>query len=146
MPAHIGIIDRLKIPLGMVVMNLSRKPKAVQARHMSGGWVGPRDLALNMRDRAHDRDAVTPTYPSFRNRLNRYDPAGPTPGYTAADAVDWDMNLAPGTIIDAVVAAMFDQHAGVVVTFVGRKSNHHDLKRIEIKATGIPNHIIWSAA
>lgn len=152
MPAHIGILTHLKLPLAFLYQfGPGKKSKSMR----SMGLVSPAVVYRAKKADTEKRNYRAMNYDDYREHLDRYDPyykAQPADrefgGQVRCPPVDkqeWDNYLKPDTSFDQTVAAAIA--AGWKITLVGAKSNFRALKRIEAKRTqGAMSITLWSAA
>ena len=111
MPARIGIIDTLKIPLAAIAQFGPTK----FAKKSNMGRLTPAELYELRKDSLEKRNTTFKRYSEFRYYLNKFDPnkAAPTSGVQvtagsyldAADQNEWDLYLKAGTAFDTTVKA-----------------------------------------
>jgi len=151
MPAHIGIFERLKVPLATLYQFT---PTAGGAAMRSTGFVTPAEIWRSRVKDASSRDKRLDTYISYRKWLDKFDPALAGKKRAAGDdqvrmtpvaADEWDHYLKAGTVFDTAVKTVLDRNEGWRIDFVTRKSDRHALKRIEIKqGKGHMSITLWS--
>ena len=154
MPARIGIIDTLKIPLATIAQYGPTK----FAKRSNMGRLSAAELYEKRKESLESRNTTFDNYRDFRFHANRFDPnkqettsaAKVNAGayFEAVDQNEWDLYLKPGTAFDNTVKATLDKKEGWTVTFVSEK--HHqrrkELKRLEAKrGLGHMSITLWSA-
>src|SRR5262245_36844924 len=102
MPARIGIIDTLKIPLASIAQLGPTK----FAKKSNMGLLTPAELYEKRKEHIEARNTTCTGYIEFRYYLNRFDPnkTAPTSGLKvtagayleAVDNNEWDLYLKPG--------------------------------------------------
>jgi hypothetical protein len=135
MPARIGILDTLKIPLAAIAQLGPTK----FAKKSNMGHLTPAELYEKRKESIEKRNTTCKSYNEFRDYLNKFDPNKAEP---------WDLYLKPGTAFDNTIKAALDRREGWTVTFVSEKDVLHrrELKRIEAKGgKGHMSITLWSS-
>ncbi|MBV9836392.1 MAG: hypothetical protein JO055_18380 [Alphaproteobacteria bacterium] len=144
MPAHIGFINMVKIPLG-VVYQLTPTEGGRSIR-TNGGLTSPAEIYRLKKKQAQGRDKIVTTYKKYREFLDLYEPGiKQEAGFRvkSVDPQEWDLYLARGTHFDRTMRALLD--AKWKIDLVKRKSDAMSLKRIEAKrGQGHPSVTVWS--
>jgi len=171
MPAHIGFLSKLKIPLAFCAQfqkeaiavrdyfadkldlgefDNSPPNEWVTARNVAG-VMSPADIYRAKEADAQRRNHTVKNYKDYRNWLNRFGPnrqnapngRDPQGRWVPVDGVEWNLYLKPGTAFDDAVKAVLK--AGYSINFVARKSNAKEVKRLEAKRKkGAPSVTLWS--
>jgi hypothetical protein len=155
MPAHIGILDTLKIPFAALAqLGPGKFSKATRGM----GRSTPAELYAFQKKAVDKRNTRIPGYTQYRYYLNRFDPnkaapVSPVPGQAgysnAVDRNEWDLYLKPDTTFDSTIKAALAKHKteGWEVCFVSQEGDDKTLKRIEIKrGKGNMSITLWSAS
>jgi len=161
MPAHIGTLNIMKIPLACVVQLFTKKGVGEIGQM---GLATPAYLYDRTKAIAEKRNCTVDNYRDYRLQMDAYDPdhkrrkekwtdkteKGKLDIKTLqkllppVDRTEWDLFLKPDTVFDKAVEAILGQ--GWTVTFVGgRKQPHQELKRLEAKRQkGASSVTLWS--
>ncbi len=138
----------VKVPFAFLAINLSPRQHARRARQ--NGMVTPGAIWHAFTQRRARRERIFNTYAAWRQRMDDYDPQLPAnQGPQALNVVDqneWNLYLAPGTVFDGLINAIFTNNAGLTVTLIVHKSDMNRLKRIEAQPAGGRVAILWSDA
>jgi hypothetical protein len=141
MPAHIGIADKLKVPLASLIM------KAVKLRYVfdQDNIRRPDDTSMKkLNDRLEqirsNRERRFDGYATFRQIVDMYKPDA-----SSSDEIkhDWAANLAPGAYIDELIKLSFELDTIKYGIFITRKSAMA-LKRLEVYRDNGSMEIAWS--
>jgi hypothetical protein len=150
MPAHIGFLSLMKLPLDFLYQ---LGPTKGSKKMRSMGFVSPAVIYRAKKGATEKRNFLAWQYNIYRQRMEWYDPYyqkkkgdndfGGQVRYPPVDKTEWDNYLKAGTSFDKAVEAAIA--AGWKITLVGEKSNLQ-LKRIEAKRTeGAPSITLWTA-
>jgi hypothetical protein len=141
MPAHIGIADRLKIPLASLVK------KGMQLRYAfdKDNIRRPSDSSMKaVADRLEEirtrRERPFTSYDSFRQIVDLYKPDEKS---SAEVNHDWKMNIGPDGYIDQLVKLSFELDTITKGVLISRKSVT-ELKRLEVYRSDGSMEIAWS--
>lgn len=150
MPAHIGFMEKLKLPRKFLGLALSQTPQARRLR--STGLLSMAALEADLERKRREREKYEVTsYGSFRSYLDDYSPVDRDGirGTQIADPREWELFLKPGTVFDRQMQIVFEEfkQRGVDfrVIFIQRKSDTDKLKRLEGVAFGEVT-VLWSSA
>lgn len=143
MPAHIGIAERLKVPLASLALKL------VKLRYITDSDNIRRPNRTSMKYVAEHQEKVRQarerpftSYTGFRQVVDLFRPDGTAPQELRDD---WDQNLSVGGYVDELVKISFELDTikggmGIV------QKTAAALKRIEVTRPNDGIEIVWSCA
>ena len=143
MPAHIGIAERLKVPLTSLTLKLVKLRYITDPDNMRRpDRTSMKYVAEGQERRRQARERAFTSYAGFRQVVDLFRPDG-----SAAQELrdDWDQNLSVGGYVDELVKLSFEFDTikggmGIVQKAAAT------LKRIEVARPNDGIEIVWSCA